>query len=248
MNNTPLIKNNQNEKQLSPEQLEEALADLKQGKSPRYFVGDQEFQAALQLHVLTSNTEIDPGFQKVLKNRLLEKQKAATQNQEQPRWWEVWKKHYLMPTLATTVVAVAILLVVVFLPKQQNNHTELAEVDKQNNNDTPAKTTEQNEQNEENNNNPVANNQNENTNINNNNNENNNNKNAEPNPEPESTAVVDEMAKVDLSTETIASLTQELETTVADTNNMEAELLAFTNSANSIESDVASLSNTVSNL
>lgn len=89
------------------EALEETLADLRKGKSPKTFSVDPEFQAAVRLHTYTSDAEIDPAFEQQLRARLLD-HFAYPRSTEQPKNITLWKRWAIAAFSTAAVVGIAL--------------------------------------------------------------------------------------------------------------------------------------------
>lgn len=90
--------------------LNQALDDLKQGKSPVAFSADPEFQAALRLHVATSNSEIDDDYQEELEQIIL-KQCTSPQQEQTERVKKPKIAFWLVPSLSVAAVAAFVFIV-----------------------------------------------------------------------------------------------------------------------------------------
>ncbi|MBI2410544.1 MAG: hypothetical protein HYV32_01425 [Candidatus Kerfeldbacteria bacterium] len=86
------------------EQLNNALDDLRAGRSPEYFSAEPAFQTALRLHISSSPTsaEIDDAYEEQLQHRLL-RQFTEEEPSRGLRWW--------MPRIAP-VIGLALVLVI----------------------------------------------------------------------------------------------------------------------------------------
>lgn len=103
---------------LSEHQLNEAIEDLRAGRSPRYFSADPEFQAALRMHVNTSNTEIDEDFMEHLEEIVVGESASTaeptiTKKTFADRLNAFFTRRWVIPTMSAagvTVIALAVLL------------------------------------------------------------------------------------------------------------------------------------------
>ncbi|HLD21943.1 MAG TPA: hypothetical protein VJB65_03520, partial [Patescibacteria group bacterium] len=73
----------QEQHSLDPHVLNKALERMRRKKSPRFFSANPEFQAAMRLHIHTSDTEVDVRYKEQLKKQLLQ-QFAPAYAKEQP--------------------------------------------------------------------------------------------------------------------------------------------------------------------
>lgn len=107
---------------LNEHELEQALNDMRNGKSPEQFSADPEFQAAVQLHVLTSDAEVHDDFKQQLERRLRERLGVASV--------PFWKKQWFFPVFSATSVAVVVFAVAGVLMNTGgtgNGNVEIAE-------------------------------------------------------------------------------------------------------------------------
>lgn len=110
---------------LTEQELEDALKDMRAGKSPKHFSANPEFQAALKMHVMTSDSEIDSSFKEKLETQLQERfqQDAAEHESVQPWYVNLFTGKPWIPAASFGAVAVVVLAVIVFAQNSENPNT-----------------------------------------------------------------------------------------------------------------------------